>query len=141
VTVNAAKIQIFLNTNVATEGLIELARPRQPPSPRTRIEEAADQPVCEPADDLVHALTRAFLWRKALSNRTYQSVEELAVFAKWNPKVVRKALRLAFLAPEITEAIMLGTQPMSLSVSKLQGIATYSWAEQRRLLGLSAGSQ
>jgi DNA invertase Pin-like site-specific DNA recombinase len=135
VTVNATTIQILLNTNVATERLIELARPRQPLSPRARIEEAADQSVCEPADDLINALTRALLWGKALSDRTYQSVEELAGVAKWNPKVVRKVLRLAFLGPDITEAIMHGTQPTSLSVSELQGIAAYSWAEQRRLLG------
>ena len=138
-TVNASTIHIFLNANVATERLIELARPRQLLSRRARIEEAADQPVCEPADDLVHALTRALLWRKALSDRTYQSVEELAGVAKWNPKVVRKVLRLAFLAPDITEAIMRGTQPTSLSVSELQGIAAYSWDKQRRLLGFPEG--
>jgi hypothetical protein len=84
---------------------------------------------------LIHALARAHWWRKSLSGGNYKSIEELAGVAKWNPKVVRKVLRLAFLAPDITEAIMRGTQPTPLSVSQLQGIATYSWAEQRRLLG------
>jgi hypothetical protein len=71
---------------------------------------------------------------KALSDGTYQSIEELASAAKWNPKVIRKVLRLAFLAPDITEAIIIGTQPKSLSVSVLQGISAHSWVEQRRLV-------
>jgi site-specific DNA recombinase len=75
------------------------------------------------------------MWREALCDGTYQSIEQLAAVVKWNPKVVRKVLRLAFLAPDITEAIIFGSQPKSLSVSELQGVSAYSWNEQRRLLG------
>jgi hypothetical protein len=134
VVVSKSTILITLKADVATKRLIELARAPQPLSPCARIENEACEPIREPDVGLMHALARAHLWREALSDGTYQSVEELAGVAKWNPKVVRKALRLAFLAPDITEAIMLGTQPTSLSVSELQGTAAYSWAEQRRLL-------
>jgi hypothetical protein len=83
---------------------------------------------------LNQAIARAHLWLKLLSNGTYQSIEDLAHAASWNPKVIRKTLRLAFLAPDITEAIIVGTQPKSVSVTELQGIASPSWDAQRRLL-------
>jgi site-specific DNA recombinase len=81
---------------------------------------------------------RAHLWLKALSDGTYGSIEELATMVKWHPKVIRKSLRLAFLAPDITEAIMIGTQPKSLGVSALQEISDHAWDEQRRALGFPA---
>jgi len=138
--VSKTNILITLKTGVATERLIELARPRRPLSPRARIENEACQPVRDPDVGLIHALARAHWWRKSLSEGIYKSIEELAAVAKWNPKVVRKVLRLAFLAPDITEAIMRGTQSTSLSMSQLQGVAAYSWAEQRRLLRFAQGA-
>lgn len=107
---------------------------RPPASPRARTESDDSQSIGEPDVSLVHALARAHLWLKALSDGTYQSIEELAAAAKWNPKVVRKALRLGFLAPDITEAIIFGSQPKSLSVSELQSVSALSWDEQQRLL-------
>ncbi len=94
--------------------------------------------IPEPNDALVQALVRAHCWRKALADGVYQSVEELAGGVAWNAKVLRKALRVAFLAPDITESIMRGSQPHGFNLSQLQGISAYSWREQRRLLGLSA---
>jgi len=138
VVVSETAIQIMLKAGAATEKLIEIARPQPPISRRARIDDGACKPTREPDVGLIHALARAHLWRKALSDGSYQSVEELAGFAKWNPKVVRKALRLAFLAPDITEAIILGTQPQRLGLSKLQSVCAYSWDEQRRSLGFPA---
>jgi site-specific DNA recombinase len=54
---------------------------------------------------------------------------------RWNPKVIRKTLRLAFLAPDITEAILRGLQPQQFRLSALQELSVVSWDEQRRLLG------
>ena len=85
---------------------------------------------------MVHAISRALSWRKALADNTHQSIEELATAVQWNPKVIRKALRLTFLAPDIIEAILRGSQPKSICLSKLQGISACLWEEQRRLLGV-----
>jgi hypothetical protein len=128
-------ILMTLKTRNATGNLIELTRSGPPASPRARIETDNCQLGGEPNIGLIHALARAHFWLKGLTDGTYQSVEELADVAKWNPKVIRKALRLAFLAPDITEAIILGSQPKPISVSELQNISAHSWDEQRRLLG------
>lgn len=132
------KLLITLKSDDSNANLIEVARSRPPASPRARIESDDRQPANEPDISLIHAVARAHLWLKALSDGTYQTIEELAAVVKWHPKVIRKALRLAFLAPDITEAVMIGTQPKSLSVSALQEISALAWDEQRRALGFSA---
>jgi site-specific DNA recombinase len=140
IVLGQTNILITLKTRDATGNLIEHARSQPSACPRARIETDNCKSSGEPDISLIHALARAHLWLKALSDGTYQSIEELANVAKWNPKVIRKVLRLAFLAPDITEAIILGSQPKSLSVSELQNISAHSWDEQRRLLGFSAAA-
>lgn len=137
ITLGQTNILITLKVGGAPGNAIELARSRQPASPRARIENDHNSSIGDPNISLIYAVARAHLWLKWLSDGTYQSVDELAEIAKWNPKVIRKALRLAFLAPDIIQAIVLGSQRKSLSVSELQGVAANSWHDQRRLLGFS----
>jgi DNA invertase Pin-like site-specific DNA recombinase len=102
--------------------------------PLTRIEnpDAGEEP--EPKLVLVHAIARAHTWMRLLTDGSYDSVEELSVSINLNPKVVRKAIRIAFLAPDITEAILNGSQPVSLTFAQLQKTLPLSWAEQREVL-------
>lgn len=51
---------------------------------------------------------------------------------------VSRTLPLAFLAPDIVEAILVGCQPVELSAARLKRLRLpLSWAEQRRLLGFT----
>jgi hypothetical protein len=50
-------------------------------------------------------MVRSHRLAAALAGQAYASVEELAASAKLHPKVVRNELRLAFLSPDIVEAI------------------------------------
>jgi len=52
-----------------------------------------------------------------------------------HPKVVRQALRLAFLSPEVTSAILEGRQPAALSLARIPKLLSLPWAEHQRLLG------
>ncbi len=128
------KISIGLRASETGPSLIELDRAQKRTTPCARIETDHCQSTNEPDVRLVHALARAHSWRKALAEGTYKSIEELAGAIEWNAKVIRKALRLAFLAPDITEAILRGSREKSLSLSALQGISAYSWEEQRAKL-------
>ena len=84
--VSREEITITLKTRDATEKLVEIVRSRQAASPRARIETDNCQSIREPKASLLHALARAHLWHKALSERTYQSIEELALILKRNPR-------------------------------------------------------
>jgi hypothetical protein len=89
----------------------------------------------EPDPALIQAVARAHLWTQLLTDGKHTTIDSLAVSTNMHPKVIRKSIRLAFLAPEITEAIVLGCQRKSLSLTDLQKATSLSWLEQRRKLG------
>ena len=91
----------------------------------------------QPDPKLVQAVVRAHAWVESLRGGTYQSVEDLARSAKLHPKMVRQELRLAFLAPEIMEAILNGNQPAALSLPRIPKTLPLSWPEQRQALEMS----
>jgi DNA invertase Pin-like site-specific DNA recombinase len=80
---------------------------------------------------LVSTLRRA----QVLAARgAFDAVREVAL-----PKNVRRLLELAFLAPDIQQAILEGRQPPSLTVASLRETRLpTSWAEQRSHLGFAA---
>jgi len=59
----------------------------------------------------------------------------LAEAIRLHPKVVRQALRLAFLSPDVTSAILEGNQPAPLSLTEIPKLLPLPWREHRRLLG------
>jgi site-specific DNA recombinase len=83
---------------------------------------------------LIQSIVRAHGWIHSLQDGTYGSIEELAEATGLHPKVVRQALRLAFLAPEVTSAIREGRQPKGLSLARIPMLLPLSWTEHRPLL-------
>lgn len=67
------------------------------------------------------------------------SVKDLALAERIDPSDVGRSLQVAFLAPDIVEAIVEGRQPVGLTAWQLRriGYLPLSWEEQRRLLGFS----
>jgi DNA invertase Pin-like site-specific DNA recombinase len=137
IVVGQTKIEIILKAGKGKGNSIEIARPQRSPLARARIENE-DFQSSKPDSALVQALAQAHLWLKALSHGAYRTIEELADGAKTNPKVIRKRLRLAFLAPNITEAILNGSQPKSVSLSRLPGTLPLCWNAQCHALGFSS---
>jgi DNA invertase Pin-like site-specific DNA recombinase len=86
---------------------------------------------------LIQAIVRAHVWLRQLTDGTHDSVEELAKTSGIHPKVVRQALRLAFLSSEITSAILEGKQPPTLSQARIPKLLPLPWATQQRLLTLN----
>ena len=68
-------------------------------------------PDRKPDQKLLQAVVRAHAWLAELKSERFSSIEELATTTKLHPKVVRQALRLAFLSPGLTSAILEGNQP------------------------------
>jgi site-specific DNA recombinase len=83
---------------------------------------------------LIQAIVRAHTWFLQLTNGTYGSIEQLAETNSIHPKVVRQALRLASLSPEITSVILEGKQPSTLTLARIPKLLPLPWATQRRLL-------
>ena len=87
-------------------------------------------------ETLIQAMVRAYSWHQQLADGTHGSVERLAETHGIHPKVVRQALRLAFLSPEIISAILEGQQPSTLTLARIPKLLPLSWTTQRSLLTL-----
>jgi site-specific DNA recombinase len=85
-------------------------------------------------EGLIQAIVRAHAWVRRLADGTHESVEELAEANGIHPKVVRQALRLAYLSPEIASAAIEGRQSSTLTLARIPKMLPLPWAKQNRLL-------
>jgi site-specific DNA recombinase len=85
---------------------------------------------------LVQSIVRAHAWLRELTNGKHASIEGLALLVKVNPKVIRQNLRLAFLAPQTIDSILVGNQPAKLSLAAIPFTLPLSWNEQLQALGI-----
>ena len=90
-------------------------------------------PGSESDPTLVQAIARPHAWVKLLMDGVHTSIESLAASIGMHPKVVRKSIRLAFLAPDILEAILLGRYSKStFKLARLHDAHSLFWVEQMR---------
>jgi DNA invertase Pin-like site-specific DNA recombinase len=92
----------------------------------------------EPRMDLalVTATVRAHAWLDELMNTKASSLHAIAERESLPDRYVRRLLELAFLAPDVTEAILDGRQPADLMLQDIvpHGTLPLDWSEQRKLL-------
>jgi site-specific DNA recombinase len=93
-----------------------------------------------PSLPLVKAVARVHRWPERIMNGEFQSRQSIAEFTKVDPRYAGRILQFAFLAPDIIEAILEGSQPPDLTVHKMLRGFPLSWTEQRKRLGLTAQS-
>jgi site-specific DNA recombinase len=86
---------------------------------------------------LVLAVARGRTWASALRRGEYADTAEIAATCDLSEAYVRRILRLAFLAPDIVEAIAEGWHPRGLTLQRLLSPVPLAWTEQRRRFGFS----
>lgn len=85
---------------------------------------------------LIKAIARGHQWFEMLKNREALSITDIADAAKLPRTYVGSVIPFALLAPDITEAILEGTQPIDLNLDQLINLALpIDWAKQRSVLG------
>jgi len=87
----------------------------------------------KPDQKVLQAVVRSHAWLADLKNNRHASIEELAEAVKIHPKVVRQAIRLAFLAPEVTSAILEGDHPERLTLRQIPKRLPLAWSACREL--------
>jgi site-specific DNA recombinase len=89
---------------------------------------------------LVDAIGRARRWLHQLNTEGHPTIASLARHVGVDDGEISRILPLAFLAPDIVEAIVEGRQPVVLTVRKLIRLKPLPalWADQRRALGFPA---
>jgi len=93
-----------------------------------------------PDPNLIALLGQAHRWLGLLTSGAADSVRDIARRERANAGDVSLVLPLAFLAPDITEAILEGRQPPELTTRTLKRLRPLptDWDAQRRLLGFGA---
>lgn len=85
---------------------------------------------------LLVSVAKARTWVQELVEGRIGGIEEIAERQGCSARYVRTTLPLAFLAPDIVEAIIANTVPENFRLSALADEVDGSWEEQRRALGL-----
>jgi len=91
----------------------------------------------EPDDALIMLIARAHRWMHQLTEGGDPTITGLAEGDAEDRNEISRVLPLAFLAPDIIEAIVAGTQPVDLTAKRLKRIGRlpFAWSAQRDLLG------
>jgi len=91
---------------------------------------------CKPDRSLLRLLARAQRFRDLILQGDGASITELATMSSVTPSYFTRIVRLSFLAPDITAAILDGRQPIELSALKLSlASLPKDWSQQQSELG------
>jgi len=95
-----------------------------------------------PDQSLIDVIRRSHMWWAMLTGEDAASIKSLAKEASIDAADVTRFLPLAFLAPDIVEAILEGRQPIDLNVERLKKIGRIptKWSEQRLSFANSQGA-
>jgi hypothetical protein len=98
---------------------------------------AADAATPDP--NLTALVAQAHGWLHVLAKGQIGSIRDIAKRDGIDPSDVGRILQLAFLAPDIIEAILAGREPIELTAKRLKRIGRLplDWREQRRALGFT----
>jgi DNA invertase Pin-like site-specific DNA recombinase len=93
------------------------------------------------ASALIRAVARGYAWRQQLLSGRARSTTEIAQKEGVTHRYVARLLRLGFLAPDITAAILANRQPPQMTVDRLRGPIPFDWNAQRQLFGFDVAQR
>jgi hypothetical protein len=85
---------------------------------------------------LIKALVRSHRWEGEFRASDDIHLMNIVKAEKLGNRYVEKIYRLKFLSPKIKEALLDGTQPRTLTLSRLMSDIPLCWQEQARVFGL-----
>jgi hypothetical protein len=84
---------------------------------------------------LIKAIARGRAWFEELATGRARSLQELAKCEGISRRYIRRLVGLAFLSPQLVEAILQGRQPVELTATRLTELdLPLDWTEQHKLL-------
>ena len=89
--------------------------------------------ICDPA--LIKAIARGRAWFEELATGRARSLQVLAKRDDISRRYIRRLISLAFLGPQLVEAILQGRQSVELTATRLTELdLPLDWTEQHKLL-------
>ena len=92
-----------------------------------------------PNGGMIRLLAQAHHLQRRLLQGKHESIAAFASQEQMTGSYIARLIRLAWLAPDITQAILMGRQPAALTAIKLMqsGPLPSDWNEQRAMLGFA----
>lgn len=87
-----------------------------------------------------NAIAKAQIWNNQLINGHVVSMAELAKLENVVPQFIERRIKLAYLAPDIIEAIFKGQIPHTVSLGQLEKSIPLAWEDQRIIFNFSGQS-
>lgn len=79
---------------------------------------------------VLRAIARAWNWRRRLERGEASTIADIAKAESLSDRYVSRMVRLAYLAPEVLEKLLIHRVPPALSLNDLMAVAERPWAEQ-----------
>ncbi len=90
---------------------------------------------------VLRAIARAWNWRRKLERGEASTIADIANAEKVTDRFVSRMMRLAYLAPDVLEKLVIHRIPPALSLNDLMAIADLPWPEQMEaVFGTALGS-
>jgi len=99
-----------------------------PPENVERLAERRQDP------HVLRAIGRAWGWRRKLERGEVSTLAEIAEKEKLHLSFVSRFIRLAYLSPDVLQAIIIGRRACSLSLETLAENAVLPWLEQKNII-------
>ncbi|MCK1303797.1 MULTISPECIES: recombinase family protein [unclassified Bradyrhizobium] len=129
IVVSANSIQVSLTASRSKDRQIDIPWTPQPKG-TARVQLAGSDGIADQV--LLRSIVRARQWLNDLSSDRHASIESLADSVGIHPKIVRQGLRLAFLAPDVTSAIVNEGRPVKLK--QIPKTLPLAWSDQLSIL-------
>ena len=79
---------------------------------------------------VLKALGRAWAWRRRLECGAATTVHDIAAIEKITDRFVSRTMRLAYLAPDVLERLVVTREPPAITVAELIDATYLPWARQ-----------
>ena len=90
---------------------------------------------------VLRAIARAWNWRRRLERGEASTIADIAMTEKVTDRFVSRMMRLAYLAPDVLEKLLIHRIPPALALNDLMAIADLPWPEQMEaVFGTALGS-
>lgn len=87
-----------------------------------------DQRLQDP--HVMRAIARAWSWRRKIERGEASTIADIAKAEKVTDQYVGRTMRLAYLAPDVLEKLLIHRIPPALSLNDLLAVTDLPWAEQ-----------
>lgn len=79
---------------------------------------------------VLRAVARAWSWRRRLERGEASTLQDIATVERVTDRFVSRMMRLAYLAPDVLEKLLVHRIPPALSLNDLISVVELPWAEQ-----------